>query len=161
MIHANAAGGGSSSKTAAATSGEEMSLFKSTELACVKAIAVLLHGIELTYEAEEENVSTISPAPNPGAKKAMTDIDKKSKIFYKYFHVLQNALLSCFVLSEVSGREELQTVAVNALCNLLHANTGIYPSALNSFIFIRCIIFAYMFACRNWSEARGQCSEHS
>jgi hypothetical protein len=122
----HAAANMSSSTNAAALSAEDMSLFKSSELACVKAIAVLLHGMELTCEAEEETTSSISPAPSAtSSKKAMSDVDKKSKIFYKYFHVLQSALLSCFVLTGVGSREELQNVVVDALCNLLHANTGI------------------------------------
>ena len=108
-------------------SAEDLSLFKSTELACVKAIKVLLEGIELSCEIEDDSPSTISPAPSASAstkKVIMTDVDKKSKIFYKYFHVLQNVLLSCYVHSDISGREELNDIAVDALCNLLHANTG-------------------------------------
>jgi hypothetical protein len=115
---------------------EDMELYKSTEIACARAISVLLSGIELIVDPEEES-TTLSPSTGGSYKvsKAVTEIDKKSKIFYKYLHVLQSLLLSSFHRRESSVDNELTQVTISALCNLLHANTGIRFLQISVFTF--------------------------
>jgi hypothetical protein len=117
---------------------EEYSLYRSTEIAFAKAICYLLDGVELTTEGTEEDLIALSP-PNAqigGGKvssKSSTDVEKRSKLFNKYFHVLQYLLISSLhhfdqqssqtmILRE---KNELFNVTIQALCNLLSSNSGI------------------------------------
>lgn len=112
----------SSSSTPFAYNSDAIELFKQTKLTSVKAIAVFLDGLEISADAEDESL----PAPKSGGGKNLNITDLRSKIFYRYFHVLQSILISCVLDSYSSSfKTALEKATVTALCNLLHSNTGI------------------------------------
>lgn len=110
---------------------EEYSLYRSTETAFARAVCYLLQGVELNSECLDDEITAMSP-PNAQANsfkvsKGSNDIEKKSKLFNKYFHVLQYLLLSSLHNIDQASRDknELLSTTVQALCNLLASNTGI------------------------------------
>ena len=110
---------------------DNISLYQSTQLASIKAIAALLKGFELiaTVDGTEDEVNT--PAPTPGPAKSTHQVQMKtsefykvSKAFYRAFHVLHKLLATCLVNADENS-QVTRIITVNSLCNLLHANTGI------------------------------------
>lgn len=101
---------------------DDSELYRSTELACVKAMCELLRGLEITWEEDEVTNTITSPGVSFKATKQLNVIDEKSKKFFKYFHILQNVLSSGL---EDASKHAIYGFAIDAICHLLHANMNI------------------------------------
>ena len=115
---------------------ENISLYQSTQLASMKAIAALLKGFELiaVVEGGGGEDDALSPAPptpsvnkstsNAHIQQKTTEFYKISKEFYRAFHVLQKLLGACLNKTDETS-VITRGVTIQGLCHLLHANTGI------------------------------------